>query len=80
MTERYVLSLPDAYERRAKLKEQFDFLGLDFKILDAKRISREEVGKLISGVKKIFFRIGVGTVGCFLSHIGGLEEDSERRR
>lgn len=69
MTERYVLSLPDAYERRAKLKEQFDFLGLDFKILDAKRISREEVGKLISGVKKNFFRIGVGTVGCFLSHI-----------
>lgn len=38
MTVRYVLSLPEAYERREKLKKQFDSLGLDFEILEAKKI------------------------------------------
>lgn len=69
MTVRYVLSLPEAYERRKKLKKQFDSLGLDFEILEAKKFSKEEVQRLISEKGEDFFKIGVGSVGCYLSHI-----------
>lgn len=69
MTVRYVLSLPEAYVRREKLKKQFDSLGLSFEILEAKRFSREDVIKLISEKGEDFFKIGVGSVGCYLSHI-----------
>lgn len=46
MGVRYVLSLPEAYDRRKKLKEQFDLLGLNFEIIEAKRISEKEIMEL----------------------------------
>ena len=46
MGVRYVLSLPEAYDRRKKLKEQFDLLGLNFEIIEAKRISEKEIIEL----------------------------------
>ena len=48
MTQRYVLSLPDATERRIKICERFDFFDLNFKIIDAKRFTKEEMFQLIS--------------------------------
>ena len=69
MTVRYVLSLPEAFERREKIKKQFDLLGLDFNIIDAKRFTEDEIKDLITKGWRDVFKIGVGAVGCFCSHV-----------
>ena len=81
MTQRYVLSLPDATERRIKICERFDFFDLNFKIIDAKRFTKEEVFRLISEGGGDFFDIGVGSVGCYWSHVEAwrrIAESSDR--
>lgn len=81
MTQRYVLSLPDATERRIKICERFDFFDLNFKIIDAKRFTKEEMFQLISERGGDFFDIGVGSVGCYWSHVEAwrrIAESSDR--
>ena len=41
MGVRYVLSLPEAYDRRKKLKEQFDLLGLILRLLKLKESQKK---------------------------------------
>lgn len=69
MTVRYVLSLPESFERREKIKKQFVSLGLNFEIIDAKRFTEDEIKDLVAKVGTDVFKIGVGAVGCFCSHV-----------
>lgn len=66
MTLRYVVSLPDAVERRKKIAESFASMNLDFKISDAKRMSEDEMKTLSQQGKP---KMGMGAIGCFYSHI-----------
>lgn len=66
MTLRYVVSLPDAVERRKKIAESFASMNLDFKMSDAKRMSEDEMKTLSQQGKP---KIGMGAIGCFYSHI-----------
>ena len=80
MGVRYVLSLPEAYDRRKKLKEQFDLLGLNFELIEAKRISEKEIMEL-EKKREGGGKIGIGAIGCFCSHIEAwkkISENSER--
>lgn len=71
----YVVSLPDAHERRAGIRQQLDAQGLAFEFVDAVRgsaLSAEERAEKVGPVAEMKARINRGLsdgeIGCALSH------------
>ncbi len=68
----FVISLPDALQRRASIARQMAHLGLPFSFIDGVRIGAEELAARgydePSRLLRYAYGMSVGEVGCFLAH------------